>query len=360
MPCLSVGGTMSPVLWLAWVQEYFTMKQMTVNGCRGGRQGMNYLCFDVGGTNIKAGILDASGRILAKAQEPTLVTGGREVVLRQLPPLGRRLLEKSGLERDRIIGAGVGIPGFVEGRDFIAKAPNLGWENVYIKDTLEELLGLPVLVLNDANAAALGEMWQGAGRGYTNLLCLTLGTGIGAGVIIDGKIHSGTKGLAGEVGHWQVRLTGGRPCNCGKTGCLETESSGSALAYYGEQAVLQNKQTVLAEWMAGNGGLSAREVVRAAVEGDPVAGEIIDKAAYYLGLSLANIYLVLAPQKIIIGGGVARAGELLFKPVIKWFNRFALKGVKGEEIIVPARLGNDAGLVGLAYLVHCRQSFSLQ
>lgn len=319
---------------------------------------MMYLCFDVGGTTIKAGIVDANGRILAQVKEPTLVAGGRETVLRQLVPLSEKLLEKSDLSKDRIIGVGVGIPGFVEDRDFIAKAPNLGWENVYIKDDLEELLGLPVFVLNDANAAALGEMWQGAGRDCRNLLCLTLGTGIGAGVIIDGQLHTGLKGLAGEIGHLQVRLSGGRQCNCGKTGCLETESSGSALVYYGEEAVLRNRQTELAVIQGRKGGLSPKDIVEATRKGDPVAGEIIDQAASYLGVVLANIFLVLAPQRIIIGGGVAQAGDTLFKPVIRWFNRFALPGVRGEEVIIPAKLGNDAGITGLAYLVKQKQGLS--
>jgi glucokinase len=319
---------------------------------------MKHLCFDVGGTTIKAGIVDDGGRILARAEEPTLVSGGREAVLRQLVPLSKKLLEKSGPETGRIAGIGVGIPGFVEDGDFIAKAPNLSWENVYIKDALEELLGLPVLVLNDANAAALGEMWQGAGRGCLNLLCLTVGTGIGAGVIIGGKIYTGAKGLAGEIGHLQVRVTGGRQCNCGKTGCLETESSGSALVYYGEEAIIRNRQTELAVIREGKGRLSPKDIVEAADKGDQLAKEIIDQAASYLGLTLANIYLVVAPQKIIIGGGVAQAGDTLFNPLIRWFNRFALKGVRGEEVIVPAKLGNDAGITGLAYLVKQNQGSS--
>lgn len=317
---------------------------------------MMYLCFDVGGTTIKAGIVDGEGKILVQAEEPTPVAGGREAVLRQLVPLSEKMLEKRGLEKERIIGVGVGIPGFVEDGDFIAKAPNLGWENVYIKYTLEEFLGLPVFVLNDANAAALGEMWLGAGRDCLNLLCLTLGTGIGAGVIIGGEIFTGDKGLAGEIGHLQVRITGGRQCNCGKTGCLETESSGSALVYYGEEAVNQKRSTELAVIQERKGKLSPKDIVKAAQGGDPVAREIIDQAASYLGLALANIYLVIAPQKIIIGGGVAQAGDTLFKPLIRWFNRFALEGVRGEGVIVPAKLGNDAGIIGLAYLVKQNRS----
>jgi len=197
-------------------------------------------------------------------------------------------------------------------------------------------------------------MWQGAGQGKKDLLCLTLGTGIGAGIIIAGKLHDGLQGLAGEIGHFQVKPYQGRNCNCGKIGCLETEISGSALAFYGEEAVQQGKSPELAGIMKAQKKLTSKDIVKAAVRGDKTASEIIDKAAYSLGLALANIFLVIAPQQIIIGGGVAKAGEVLFKPLINWFNHFSLPYIQGEKLIVPARLGNDAGIVGLAQLVQAQ------
>lgn len=311
-----------------------------------------YLCFDLGGTNIKAGIIDAEGNIRVRHTTPTKAAAGIDGILQQFKEISESLMGEICLRREEIKGVGVGIPGFVQMEDgIVVRAVNLGWENIPIKEKLEQHLGYPVFVINDANAAALGEMWKGAGQNTRDLLCLTLGTGIGAGIIIDGKIHNGSKGLAGEIGHFQIEPHRGRKCNCGKVGCLETESSGSALAFYGEKAVKQGKNTVLAKVMKDQQKLTSKDIANAAAHGDQVAIQIIDRAAYYLGLALANIYLVIEPQRIVIGGGVAAAGEILVKPIIKWFNHFSLADVEGEKLILPAKLGNNAGIIGLGKLV---------
>jgi glucokinase len=311
-----------------------------------------YLCFDVGGTSVKAGIIDESGTIIIKRKIPT-VTGDVQAMVSRLQEGSSTLCEEAQISKSAIKAVGVGIPGFVqEETGLITKAVNLGWENVPIADLLSVSLGHPVCVINDANAAALGEMWRGAGRGQKNLLCLTIGTGIGAGVIINERIHNGIHGLAGEIGHFRVRPEEGRLCNCGRIGCLETESSASAIAFYGEEAVKQGKAPLLAEALKRDGEVTSRSVAEAAAQGEEAALEIYNRSAYYLGFALSNVFSVLAPEKMIIGGGAAEAGSLLFTPLIESFNRFIFTDVKGEDIIVPALLGNDAGIVGLAYLAH--------
>ncbi|MBZ4687452.1 MAG: glcK [Clostridiales bacterium] len=311
-----------------------------------------YLSFDLGGTNIKAGIIDKMGNIIIKQSLPTAENKDVDEILQQFIEISKTLLAKAKLNQQEIQGVGVGLPGFIEAdKGLVIKAPNLGWENIHIKQNLEGLLPYPVFLSNDANAAALGEMWKGAGQGCKDLLCLTLGTGVGGGVIIGGQIYNGRYGLAGEIGHFQVNPHEGRKCNCAKIGCLETESSASALIFYGECAVKKGEKTVLAEIMKKKKKLTGRDVTETALHGDKVALEIITNAAYYLGFALANIYTVVAPQKIIIGGGLAGAGDILFKPIIKWFNNFSFENIKGEEIIFPAKLGNDAGIVGLAKLI---------
>ncbi|WP_027415922.1 ROK family glucokinase [Aneurinibacillus terranovensis] len=310
-----------------------------------------YLCYDLGGTNIKAGLIDKSGHIHNKKNIPTQVEGNLEGVLQQFKDIADRMLEENSISKEHILGAGLGVPGFVDmEKGVVTTAVNLGWHDVPITKRLAEYLPYPAFVINDANAAALGEMWKGAGQNYRDLMCITLGTGIGGGVIINGTVHNGTNGYAGEVGHIRVK-DHGRRCNCGKTGCLETEASASALAFYGEKAVRDGVATMLADKMKDAGTITSKDVVEAAAFGDAAAQEIVNQAAYYLGFALANMYMVIAPGRIVIGGGLAAAGDILFKPVIKWFNEFSLTEIKGEEIIYPAQLGNDAGMIGLARLV---------
>ncbi|GED12175.1 hypothetical protein AM501_18465 [Aneurinibacillus migulanus] len=310
-----------------------------------------YLCFDVGGTNIKAGLVDTSGMILAKQSVLTQSDEQADLVLQQFLELQNVLCRKSGIAPEQIRAASVGVAGFVEmetGK--VIRAVNLGWHDVPVAERVSTMLGVPVFVINDANGAALGEMWQGAGKGADDLLCLTIGTGVGGGVIANGRIINGTYGLAGEIGHFRVKIKDGRPCNCGKTGCLETEASASAIAYYGERAARQYPKSRLAQRLTQAGTITSKDVAEAAQESDKAACEIMEHAAYYLGYALASIFTVTAPMRIVIGGGAAAAGASLFTPLIHWFHEFALPDIKDKNIIVPAVLGNDAGIIGLAKL----------
>ncbi|KUO53073.1 MAG: hypothetical protein APF76_14880 [Desulfitibacter sp. BRH_c19] len=311
-----------------------------------------YLSFDLGGTNIKAGIIDEVGRIIHKHSLPTAESKNVDEITMQFVKISNTIITETKIDKNIIKGVGVGIPGYVESeKGIVIKAPNLHWVNINIKEKLERIFDRPVFITNDANAAALGEMWRGAGKGNDNLICVTLGTGVGSGVIVGGRIHNGCYGVAGEIGHFKVRMDSGRKCNCGQIGCLETESSASALVFYGINAIKNGNRTSLAEIMKKNGKLTAEDITQAAQQGDRVATELVDNAAYYLGFALANIYTVVAPQRIIIGGGLSKAGEILFKPIRKWFNKFLFTDIIEPEAIFAATLGNDAGIVGLARLV---------
>ncbi|WCK55872.1 ROK family glucokinase [Aneurinibacillus sp. Ricciae_BoGa-3] len=310
-----------------------------------------YLCFDLGGTNIKAGIIDEVGNIHIKKNIPTKVEGNLEGVLQQFKEIAEMLIQETNINSEQIRGIGLGVPGFVEMEEgFITEAVNLGWHDVPISKKLAEYVHYPSFVINDANAAALGEMWRGAGQNHKDLLCITLGTGIGGGVIVNGRIHNGTGGYAGEIGHIHVKQDG-RQCNCGKIGCLETEASANALAYYGEKAAADGESALLASIREKTGSVTSKDVVDAARQGDAASLRILDTAAYYLGRTLANIYMVIAPKRIVIGGGLAAAGDILFDLINKWFNAYSFEHLKGQHIIFPAELGNDAGMIGLAKLV---------
>jgi glucokinase len=318
-----------------------------------------YLCFDVGGTNLKSAIITNEGTIIIKRSVSTQTEKGVTGVIHQFQEIRDVLCRKLAIDAKEIHAVSVGIPGFVEmEKGFVTRAINLGWENVSIADMVTDALDYPVFIINDANAAALGEMWKGAGNGHEQMVCLTLGTGVGGGVIANGHIINGTHGLAGEIGHSCVRMKGGRPCNCGKKGCLETEASASAIGYYGEQAARNGQSTILAKKWQETGEITSKDVAEAASQGDSAAQKVLDTAAYYLGLALANMYTITAPSRIVIGGGAAAAGDLLFAPVRKWFDYFVFADVKGTDLIVPAALGNDAGIIGLAKLADMKYTSS--
>ncbi|MBN6188383.1 ROK family glucokinase [Aneurinibacillus sp. BA2021] len=308
-----------------------------------------YICFDVGGTNIKAGLVDGSGMVVAKRSVATQKEP--EQAFQQFCELREMLCTESGVAPAAIRAAGIGVPGLVEMETgWVIRAVNLGWHHAPIAERASAVLNMPVFVSNDAKAAALGEMWQGAGKGVENLLCLTIGTGVGGGVITHGKILNGIHGLAGEIGHFRVKIEGGRPCNCGRSGCLETEASASAIAHYGTQAAAQHPDSLLAQRLNEAGRISSRDVAEAAHRGDAAARAVLEQAAFYLGYALASAYTVTAPARIVIGGGAAAAGHALFEPTTRYFYEFILPDLKEEQIIVPAALGNDAGIVGLAKL----------
>ncbi|OLO26931.1 glucokinase [Alkalihalophilus pseudofirmus] len=301
---------------------------------------------DLGGTTIKLAFVDPYGDIIFKGEVPTNTTNGGTNITTDIAKWIDQALEHLGVSKDRLHSIGMGAPGFINMETgYIYQAVNIGWKDFHLKDRLEMDTSLPVTIDNDANIAALGEMWRGAGNGAKNLLCVTLGTGVGGGVIVNGSIVHGVNGMAGEIGHITAIPKGGFPCNCGKAGCLETISSATGISRIAKEFVSDFPNSLLA-----NGNINAKMVFEAAEKNDECALKVIDHITYYLGFALANLANSLNPEKIVIGGGVSKAGETLLKPLENHFQLFVLPRVAQSVSIVPATLGNDAGVIGGAWL----------
>lgn len=307
-----------------------------------------YVGVDLGGTAIKVGICNEEGQLLQTYEGPTETSKGVDTVIGNIEKYVRHIVEQSPYSWDQLAGVGAGVAGFTNIREgIIILAPNVGFKDVPIRALLEERLGKPVKIDNDANVAALGEAWSGAGRGVDNCVCYTLGTGVGGGIIVNGKIYQGFGGMAGELGHITVVPDlEAIQCGCGKMGCLETVSSATGIIRMAKDAVERGDRTSLA--LVGN--IAAKEVFDAAKAGDEVALRIVNRAAYYLGKSMASVSAVLNPEVYIIGGGVSKAGEILFKEVRAVFNKLTPEPLQRGVRIVAAELGNDAGVVGAAGL----------
>ncbi|WP_430482256.1 ROK family glucokinase [Rossellomorea marisflavi] len=305
---------------------------------------------DLGGTTTKIAFLSTYGEILHKWEIPTDKSdSGKHIIVHIAKSIDAKL-EQLDVKKEQLIGIGMGAPGPVEMRQgIIYEAINLGWsEHTPLKDLIELETGLPAVIDNDANCAALGEMWKGAGNGAKDLVCVTLGTGVGGGVITKGEIVHGIRGAGGELGHITVVPKGGYSCNCGKTGCLETVASATGVVRVAREKLKSSTEdSVLRDLKA----IGAKQVFDAARAGDSLALKIVDQLAYYLGLSLANLGNVVNPEKIVIGGGVSKAGKTLLEPVMNYFKRFAFPKVRTSTTIDIATLENDAGVIGAAWLV---------
>ncbi|PGZ92340.1 MULTISPECIES: ROK family glucokinase [Bacillaceae] len=307
---------------------------------------------DLGGTSIKLALLTNNGEFIDKWEVPTDKSDSGKHIPKTITIAIEDKLKQMDKTKEDIAGIGIGAPGSVRLEDgLIFAAVNLGWVNFPLKDILEKESGIPVIVDNDANIAAVGEMWKGAGNGAKDVVMVTLGTGVGGGVIVNGDVAHGISGSAGEIGHITVQLENGVLCNCGKTGCLETISSATGIARIANEK-LQNttKETVLKE-MSNDSPITAKDVFEAYSNGDEVAEEIVNHVMRYLALVLAGVGNTLNPENIIIGGGVSNAGELLLKPLKKYFDEFAFTTVRDSTKLSIAKLGNDAGAIGAAYLV---------
>ncbi|HEY4389819.1 MAG TPA: ROK family glucokinase [Paenibacillus sp.] len=307
-----------------------------------------YIGVDLGGTAIKVGICNEEGQLLHTYEGPTEVDKGPETIVDNIERYVRLVVEQSPFNWEQVAGVGAGVAGFTNVREgIIIFAPNVGLKDFHIRQILEERLDKPVKIDNDANVAALGEAWGGAGKGIDNCVCYTLGTGVGGGIIIDGKIYQGFSGLAGELGHMSVVPDlEAIQCGCGKMGCLETVSSATGIIRMANDAVARGDRTELA--LVEN--IMAKDVFDAAKVGDEVALRIVNRAAFYLGKSLAAVAVVLNPEVFIIGGGVSKAGDILFNEVRSVFAQFTPEPVQAGLRIEPATLGNDAGMVGAAGL----------
>ena len=312
-----------------------------------------YMGIDIGATLIKVGIVTSEGKLIAKEEVETRKLTSPAHLLSVSNEVASRLLRENTIRKESVGGIGVGAPGWVNySEGIVYDLTNIpGWHSVALAAELERETGLKSFVDNDANVMALGEMVFGAGRTYRNLVCLTLGTGVGGAIIIDGKLYRGASGLAGEIGHMTVDLNG-RPCACGAMGCLER--------YVGIQFIVANalkrlqdlpkeNKSILLE-MAGNRfeNITPELLSKAAAKGDEIAVAVWRDTGHFLGVTLAVLVNLLNPECFIIGGGVAKAGAVLFHPMRETMEALAMNRVGKSTPILQAQLGKDAGVIGAA------------
>jgi len=308
------------------------------------------LVVDLGGTKIITAIISPLGEIIARNYQPTLASEGLQLVIERLISGIDHLLRQNNLSPSQLSAISIAAAGIIDiKKGIITEAPNLpGWRNIPLRSIVEERYKIPTFLINDADAAALGEHRFGAGRGLNNLILLTLGTGVGGGIIINGKLYLGSTGSAAEIGHTIVEVNGPK-CRCGNIGCLETLASGTAIAEEAVSRIRQGSKSSLSEIMKGKiEDITAEKVYLAAKNGDSLALEVITRAAYYLGIASVNLVNIFNPEMIIIGGSVAEMGDLLLEPVRQMVRERAFPLLAQAVRIVPAQLGNDAGIFGAA------------
>ena len=301
----------------------------------------------MGGTTVKLGFFDEEGNLLEKWEIPTRTEDhGKNI----LPDVAASILDKMKereVSREEIAGVGIGAPGPIDAKGTVYVAVNLGWGTFSLKNELQSLLNLPVEAGNDANVAALGEMWKGGGQGYSNVVAVTLGTGVGGGIIVDGKILSGATGAGGEIGHIHVMDDETEACNCGNCGCLEQYTSATGIVRLAKRRLAEDdKPSVLRE----SGNISAKTVFDAVKDGDELAIEVAERFGKILGKTLAGIAAVVNPEIFVIGGGVSKAGPVLLDYIQKNYTLYAFSGSRGA-LFALATLENDAGIYGAAKLV---------
>lgn len=305
-------------------------------------------CFgvDVGGTTVKMGLLEEEGKIVDKWEITTDTSEEGKAILPNVAASIENKMKEHGLTKDDIIGVGAGVPAPVTAEGIVNGSANLGWNYKEVKKELEELTGMKACIGNDANVAALGEMWKGGGAGEMNVIMVTLGTGVGGGVIINGKVLVGANGAGGEIGHLCVNYEEKDKCGCGNCGCLEQYASATGIVRLAKKKLGQElRPTILTKE-----DVTAKDVFDAVKAGDETAKEIAVEFGRYLGYALANLAAVLDPAVIVIGGGVSKAGEVLIPYIREPFMErafFANRNVK----FALATLGNDAGICGAAKLV---------
>jgi len=307
------------------------------------------LGLDLGGTNMVGAALSEEGDLLAKSQITTEASGGLEHVLSRMADCLLGVLERSGCSREDVLAAGVGAPGPLNQKTgVIFTPPNLpGWKDVPLADELHKRLGVPVFIENDANCAAYGENWLGAGRDCKDLICLTLGTGIGGGIILNEELVRGVDGTAAEIGHMIIEMHG-RKCNCGSYGCFEQYGSATGLVNRAREAIEGGEKTVLTETVPDLTKLTARDISEAMERGDAFARRMITETGEILGIGITSLVNLLNPEVVVLCGGLIGAGEALFEPIRDTVKKRAFAVPAARARIVPSVLGGDAGVIGAA------------
>lgn len=319
---------------------------------------MKRIGVDLGGTNIAVGLVDEDGNIILKQSVPTLNHRVAEEILTDMADLVNSVIENSGVDKKDIKSVGIGTPGATNSdTGVVLYANNLGFKNVEMGKFIADRVGLPTYIDNDANCAALGEAQFGATKGVDSSVTITLGTGVGAGVIIDGKIFNGFNHVASELGHTVINFDGVQ-CNCGRKGCLEQYASATALIRQTKEAYAENPQSKLLDYAKVPGDINtvnARTAFDAMRAGDEVAKAVCEKYIEYIAIGLANVINALQPEVIALGGGVANEGENILAPIRAMIKNMTYgPNISEEDLprtkLVKATLGNDAGIVGAAML----------
>ena len=313
------------------------------------------LAIDLGGTKIAAALISPDNRVMDKAYSPTLVSKGPQPVIDRIFSMIDHLLSQGNTNAAQIYGIAIAAAGAIDtDKGLITSSPNLpGWLNIPLRDIVRKRYGADTCLLNDANAAALAEHRLGAGRGSANLIYLTVSTGIGGGIIVNGELYSGISGCAGEIGHMTIDANGPE-CNCGNVGCLEVLASGTAVANEAKRRIKQGERSRLTDIVPGDPeGITAEKVAIAAQGGDQLALDVISRAAIYLGVGMVNLVNIFNPEMIIVGGGLSKMGELLLGPARQVAKQRAFPLCAGAVRIVTAELGDEAGVLGAA--IYARQ-----
>lgn len=306
-----------------------------------------YVGIDLGGTNTKIGLLNIEGDILKSSIIKTLSSEGVDKTMERIWIVIQELAKETDINIENIKGIGMGIPGPVEEQSIVAFFANFPWgTNVNIKEKLEKITGIETKLDNDANIIALGEAKYGAAKGSKSSVTVALGTGIGGGIYVNGMLISGFKGAGGEIGHMKI-VKDGRLCGCGQKGCFEAYASATGLIREAVSRLTVNKQNLLYTMIEGNiAGLEAKDIFDAAKEGDIFSLDLVDYEAEYLAMGIANILNIVNPETIVLGGGVALAGDILLEPLRKKLEKYALPVTLEELKIVQGVLGNEAGIKG--------------
>ena len=306
------------------------------------------LGIDVGGTNIKFGIFDLKGSIIKRLVLPTEITEGGGTILPNIAKVSAKLRDEIAQDGYTLLGVGIGMPGPVEENGFVTSCVNLSLEQANPSSYLSGILGdTPVYTSNDANMAALGEMWKGGGKGYRSLVLVTLGTGVGSGIVLNGKPVNGSRGIAGEIGHIVVNPYETERCSCGKRGCLDQVASATGIVRYAKQFM---EQTSLPSDLREMKDITAKAIFEKAQLGDSLAYLTIDFCMSFLGKCLSDVSYIIDPQIFIIGGGVSQSGEFLIQIIRRHYKKNALF-IKNQPPIINAIMGGDAGMCGAAKMV---------
>jgi glucokinase len=305
---------------------------------------LNILGFDIGGTKTMVGVAEESGKVLAMQRFETKGNLGPEQALSRMKEAARRVINEAGVTPD-VIGIGCGGP-LDRKSGTLYTVPNLpGWEGICLTREFGDEFGVPAFLENDANAAAMGEHLFGAGKGVDDFVFLIVGTGIGGGIIANGRIYRGFGDNAGEIGHHKI-IPEGPLCPCGDRGCLEALASGTSIARIAREQLDQKPETLLWQWISSPEEVTAELVARAAGQGDSFASSIWQECMYHLGIGVANVVNILNPRLVILGGGVTKAGELLFEPVRRIVRERAMPALAADVEVVPAKNGDLVGLMG--------------